>query len=235
MSKPPDRSVEGTFCFVDVAGFTALTEAHGDRAAADLIQRFGEMVQETLAAPGSIVDFIGDAVLVIYPEPTGALKFATSLFARAATEPSFPDLRAGLHHGPALERDGRYFGATLNLASRVAGHARGGQILATAPAASASRGFESVAIGSVNFRNVHDPVELFAFEIAGGDASRIDPVCRMRIDPGHASGRLRHRDTDYWFCSLVCAARFAADPDTYIADANERTSIGRGGRESSED
>lgn len=34
------EGVEATFCFVDLAGFTALTEAHGDDAAADLIARF---------------------------------------------------------------------------------------------------------------------------------------------------------------------------------------------------
>lgn len=217
MAETNERTLEATFCFVDVAGFTALTEAHGDRAAADLIQRFDEVVRDALTAAGTIVDFIGDAVLVMYPDPTGALKFATKLFARAATEPNFPDLRAGLHHGPALERGGKYFGATLNLASRVANHARGGQILATARVAEACATFESDAIGSVVFRNVHDSVELYSFALPGRVSEReIDPVCRMRIDRDRASGRLRYQGVDYWFCSLECASQFGAEPDTYV-------------------
>jgi adenylate cyclase len=124
-----------------------------------------------------------------------------------------------LHHGPALERDGRYFGATINLASRVAGHARGGQILATATVAKAAKDFKKISIGKVSFRNVHDPVELYSFEIPGRIASsQIDPVCRMRIDPEHATGHLRYGDADYWFCSFECAAQFARAPESYVAN-----------------
>ncbi len=44
MAAPKAKTIEATFCFVDVAGFTALTEAHGDLAAADIIGRFAELV-----------------------------------------------------------------------------------------------------------------------------------------------------------------------------------------------
>ena len=45
----------------------------------------------------------------------------------------------------------------------------------------------------------------------------IDPVCRMQVARADAAGRLRHRDRDYWFCSLRCVAAFAADPDRITA------------------
>lgn len=210
------QSIEATFCFVDVSGFTALTEAHGDSAAADLVQRFVEMVRESLAAPGRLIDAIGDAVLVMHPEPTPAVAFVVRLFERASAEADFPALRAGLHHGPVVERAGRYFGATLNLAARVAGEARGGQILYTAPVAAAlpSGRFASVRLGEYTLRNVRDRVALFALESPTSDVV-IDPVCRMQVEPDRAPGRLRHEGATYWFCSLECAEKFAASPAAY--------------------
>jgi len=211
------ETIEATFCFVDVSGFTALTEAHGDAAAADLVQHFGELVRASLRAPGRLVDAIGDAVLVMHPEPVAAVAFVVDLFDRASAEPDFPVLRAGLHHGPVVERAGRFYGATLNLAARVAGEARGGQILYTAPIAAAlpAERFTSVKLGEHSLRNVRDPVTLFALDSVGA-AIVIDPVCRMRVEPERAAGRLRHDGETYWFCSLSCAAQFAASPAAYI-------------------
>jgi len=57
-------NVEATFCFVDVAGFSALTEAHGDTAAADLLERFTALANGALGDEGRLVKTIGDAVLV---------------------------------------------------------------------------------------------------------------------------------------------------------------------------
>jgi len=57
------------------------------------------------------------------------------------------------------------------------------------------------------------------FSLELGDAAAtdaIDPVCHMRVDTRHAAGRLRLDDTEFWFCSLHCAALFAAMPRSYI-------------------
>jgi len=212
------EAIEATFCFVDVSGFTALTEAHGDSAAADLVQRFGDLVRESLTPSGRLVDAIGDAVLVLHSEPVAAVEFVVRLFERAASEPDFPVLRAGLHHGSVVERSGRFYGATLNLAARVAGEARGGQIVFTAAVAEAlpPERFASTALGEHALRNVRDPVALFALESCVAPIV-IDPVCRMRVEPDRAPGRLRHAGRTYWFCSLDCAAKFAAIPAAYVS------------------
>ena len=44
-----------------------------------------------------------------------------------------------------------------------------------------------------------------------------DPVCRMAVDPEHATGRLMYEDTAYFFCSLACAAAFASDPERFAS------------------
>jgi len=211
---------EATFCFVDLAGFTALTETHGDRAAADLVDRFLSLVDSSIGERTRVVDTIGDAVLTISPSPQDTIEFLKTLFPKAAAEPGFPVLRAGLHHGRVVERNGRFFGTTLNLAARVAGQARGDQVLATRAVAEAARqaGVAVKSLGDQRLRNLHDPVELFSLRLSGVDAdSTLDPVCRMRVDPENAAGHLRFDDRDFWFCSLRCAALFAASPETYRA------------------
>jgi class 3 adenylate cyclase/YHS domain-containing protein len=211
--------VEGTFGFVDLAGFSALTEAHGDQAAADLALRFTRLVEDALAGEGRLVKTVGDAALVVAPHPDAALDFAARLWCRVAAEPDFPDVRAGLHHGEAVERDGDVFGAAVNLAARVAARAHGGEVLATARVADAARarGIDVTALGPTVLHNVRDPVPLFALALAVCAVPPVvDPVCRMRVDPERAAGRLRVKGVDHWFCSLRCAALFAEHPEAYL-------------------
>jgi class 3 adenylate cyclase/YHS domain-containing protein len=213
--------MEATFCFVDIAGYTALTETHGAEAAADLVDRFAALVEEALGGEGRLAERVGDAVLVVVPAPAAAVRFVARLFARVEREPDFPVLRAGLHQGEALERGGRLYGAGVNVAARVTAQARGGQALATGAVAEAARadGVAATSVGIAVLRNVRDPVELFALGVLDDTSTAaIDPVCRMRVDRERAAGVLRHAGVVYWFCSLDCARRFAARPDDYLRD-----------------
>lgn len=210
--------MEATFCFVDIAGFTALTETHGAAAAADLIDRFLEIVGDALPEEGRLVDRAGDAVFVVLPSPEAGFDFLRALWAAAEREPDFPVLRAGLHRGDALERDGAYFGPDVNLAARVAAQAGGGRIVTTKAVADAARAanLPLTPLGTRPLRNIREPVDLFSIELAVEGTSPIDPVCRMRVDPESAPGRLRFEDREYWFCSLHCAALFAEAPKSYL-------------------
>ncbi len=140
---------EATVGFVDLAGFTALTDAHGDRAALDLVVRFEAMIRDGIDGDGRLVKTIGDAAMVTFEDPTRALTgLGSALDALAVTE-HFPLARTGLHHGSVLERDGDLFGATVNLAARVAGQAAGGQVPGTAAVERArTRSIRCVGCGS---------------------------------------------------------------------------------------
>lgn len=213
-------SMEATLCFVDLAGFSALTEAHGDHAAADLALAFGAMVEEVLAGDVRIIDTIGDAVFVVADRPKPVIQFVVRLWERAAREPAFPALRAGLHHGETVRRGSRIFGTAVNIAARVAAQARGGQILATAHVAGAARaeGLDAASVGLVTLRNILEPIELFAIAVGTGAMSDVvDPVCRMRVERERAVATIRLAGIDYFFCSLDCTARFATRPDAYGA------------------
>lgn len=210
--------VERTFCFVDLAGFSALTQAHGDADAVAVLERFWALTTESVSEDDELVKTIGDAVMLASPSPDDALRLLEGLWRRCAGTDGFPLPRGGAHHGSAIARDGDYLGAAVNLAARVAAHAGGSQLLSTAPVARAARatGTEVVDLGSHPLRNLPDPVELFEIRLGTERRGRaIDPVCRMAVEPDHAAGYLRVGEKRLWFCSLACAAAFAAEPGRY--------------------
>src|SRR6185312_8234508 len=98
---PSSKRIEATFGFIDLAGFTVLTESQGDDDAADVATRFAELTRAALAPGDRLVKTIGDAVLVASPTPDAALDLVERLLHSAGEDRSLPSLRAGFHHGPA--------------------------------------------------------------------------------------------------------------------------------------
>jgi adenylate cyclase len=227
-SRVPSKRIEATFGFIDLAGFTALTEAHGDDDAADVAARFAELTRDALGPGDRLIKTIGDAVLVASPSPDAALELVERLLNSSAAEKSLPSLRAGFNHGPAVERDGDVFGAAVNLAARVAAEAYAGEVLATKAVAVAAqdRGLPVVEIGPIALKNVKLATVLssIAFMVGAID-SAIDPVCQSVIDRRAAAGQLNHDRKTYWFCSLTCAAAFASNPQWHVGGAKPPTIV----------
>lgn len=200
-----------TFAFVDLAGFTALTEAHGDEAAVEIVDVFFERARSAVAGRGELVKTLGDAVMLAFKSPAEALVAVGELLEASVNDSMLPAPRAGLNHGPAIRQNDDWFGATVNLTARIASQAPGGETLATAEVASAARGLglPTVDLGCFELRNIQEPVELFRIElIPPVEAISIDPVCRMQIAHGSAAGSLRQGDVELWFCSLTCMEAF---------------------------
>jgi adenylate cyclase len=212
---------EATFVFADLAGFTALTEAHGDQEAVALVEEFAETVTGELPAiAGEHVKTIGDALMLRIPEPVDAIHLGLAIAERTLGSHGALPVRVGLHHGPAVERNGDYFGAAVNLAARVSGVAAGGEVLVSGPTAALVPEPEGVyyeSRGRHELRNVGEPLEIFAALRLDATAEQlpVDPVCRMAVDPDRAPGRLVHKGGAYFFCSLSCAAQFAQQPERY--------------------
>ena len=211
--------MEATFGFVDLSGFTALTEAHGDEAAANVAERFVEMARDCLRDPGRLVKTIGDAVLVEHAHPAEALQFIEALAVQAGAATDMLALRGGLHHGEAVRRGADVFGNAVNLAARVAAQASAGQLLLTSFVADAarSRGMKVIDLGEQLLRSIVEPVSLYLVDLGGGDrVVTTDPVCQMKVDARDAPGRLRLEGVEYAFCSIECAGRFASNPAPYL-------------------
>jgi len=212
----------GTFIFADIAGFTALTEAHGDEEAVKLVEEFAEAVEAELPpVRGEHIKTIGDALMLRIPAPGDAVLLALRIANDLIAEHGAPAVRVGLHHGPAVERNGDYFGASVNLAARVSALASGGEVLLTGQTAALVPDLEGVLYesrGRQTLRNVAEPIEIFAVlrvgEMTEGRLP-VDPVCRMVVDPDRAAGRLVHEGNAYFFCSLSCAGEFARQPERF--------------------
>lgn len=218
-----DRDAEAvTFLFADLAGYTALTEAHGDEEAAELARRFCRAVSDAAAARGGeVVKTIGDAVMVRHGDAAGAVALGLAAVHEAMAGHGFPAVRVGMHHGPAVQREGDWFGATVNLAARVAGLAAGGEVLLTGAVRDAAGELAGVAFesrGEQRMRNVSATVPVFAAvaDARSTEERDVDPVCRMVVAEGREAGSFRHRDALYRFCSLECARRFLSDPGAYV-------------------
>lgn len=218
---------EHTFLFADLAGFTALTEAHGDEHAVELVADFADCLRGLLAEHGAEeVKTIGDAMMLRCRDPVGAIDLGLRIVEEIASRPQFPIVRVGMHTGPAIERDGDWFGAAVNVAARVSGAARGGEVLLTDATRLAAGDLESIELrtrGEQRFKNVKQPIRLFQ---AGRQDSQlealpVDPVCRMAVDPADESGRLTFAGREYHFCSLRCAQAFAATPGDYVQGDEE--------------
>ncbi len=218
MSSEPTAAQERSFAFVDLAGFTALTEIHGDEEAVRQVERFVDLARASLEPGDQLVKCLGDAVMLCFESPQAALAALQRLLRGCQDLESLPMPRAGLHHGPAIRRGDDWFGATVNLAARVAGQAQGGQTLGTGliAAAARSQAIPVAELGCFAFRHIAQRVELYELGlVAPTPATSLDPVCRMQVNHSRAAGRLRHDERDWWFCSLTCAHAFSSDPDQY--------------------
>ena len=212
--------VEATFAFVDLAGFTALTETHGDAEAVSTARSFQDRVRNALQPDDELVKTIGDAVMLKFPSPERAVMALQDLIMRElSTVDATLAPRVGAHHGTAVSVDGDYYGASVNLAARVAGEANGGQLLVTEGTADAARllGATITHVGFTPLRNVATPVDIF--EVRASDAQEpvtIDPVCHMRVPAeDDTSPTLKWQGREIRFCGLPCLARFATRPDRY--------------------
>jgi adenylate cyclase len=209
---------EFTFALVDMAGFTALTEWHGDEHAAELATDFADLAVGQLAAGDRLVKTLGDAVLLAASSPLAGLGLVSRLLDACHRADGFPVVRAGLHTGPAVERGGDLFGSAVNLTARVAAEAAGGQVLSTSAVAEAAggSGIRTESLGTFRLRNIAQPIELFALDLGAHPMpGGVDPVCRMFVPQGRAAGWLRHDGVEYLFCSLACAHSFASAPERF--------------------
>ena len=214
-------NIEATFCFVDIAGYTALTDTHGELAAADLVDNFADLIRASVEPKGHLQSLVGDCAFLVFSDPIAARVALLVLYKQIADRQNFPIVRAGLHHGLALVRENRHFGTTVNIAARVAAQATGGQILCTKHVAEMliHAGISAVEVehqGSASLKNLPQPIDLYEIVLPGSSRQYIiDPVCKMQVDKRHSAGNLNFNAKTYWFCSLLCVERFARQPSAY--------------------
>ncbi len=162
----PARPETHGLAFIDLTGYTALTEAGGDEVAVRLAARLAEIAESAAALHnGRIVKLMGDGVMLHFEDGTTAVRGALALVQMIA-DSELPAAHAGVHQGPVIERDGDYFGATVNLAARVAAQAQPGEVLTTSAVAGAPvAGLQFEPVGRRDLKGAGQ-VELFRAGVA---------------------------------------------------------------------
>ncbi len=149
-------------CFLDITGYTRLTEERGDEAAAELAARLGRLVQQSSQKHGGRpVKWLGDGVMFIFREPGGAVLAALEMV-DGIVRSGLPPAHVGLHAGPVVFQEGDYFGRTVNLAARIADYARPGEVVVSQEVVDESDGAPVffVEIGPVELKGVTEALRL---------------------------------------------------------------------------
>ena len=214
-----ETTIEATFCFVDIAGYTALTDTHGELAAADLVDDFAALIRTSVEPLGHLQSLVGDCAFFVFSDPIVAKNALLALYSSIADRQNFPVVRAGLHHGSALipatalRLDGKHCRSRGR-----ASHGRTDSVHEVRCRNTWGADVHDVEVkpqGHVSLRNLADPMELFEVVIGSSRQYAIDPVCKMQVDKQRAVGDLLYNNKKYWFCSLYCVERFARRPTSY--------------------
>ena len=125
-------SRDATVAFADLVGFTQLGEEISAEELGGVAGRLGALASEVARPPVRLVKMIGDAAMLVSTEPDPLLDATFELIDAVQAEgDGFPRLRAGIAHGPALNRGGDWYGRPVNIASRITAIARPESVLAT--------------------------------------------------------------------------------------------------------
>lgn len=171
---PTRRWVTVMFC--DIADSTFHNERLGDDEWHRVLAQIRTVSRSALAQRGgSEVGTQGDGMLARFESPADAvlcgIDIQSELGAARETSDFVPEVRIGVHAGDAVEEDGDLVGRVINLASRVTGEARPGEILVTEPVADQLVGrLELEDKGLRTLKGVAQPRHLLA--VRWGDADR---------------------------------------------------------------
>ena len=168
VSLPP--GAPPAMCFVDLSGFTRLTEERGDEQAAALAGRLGEIVQgPSRQHRGEAVKWAGDGVMFRFRDPNGAVLSALEIV-DAVPAAGLPPAHVGVAAGPVIQQGGDYYGRTVNLASRLSDRADAGKVLVSEQvrefASSPKVAFDDV--GAIELKGMMGAVRLFEARWAAG-------------------------------------------------------------------
>lgn len=125
--------------FADLVDYTRLGEKLPLEDLTRIATRFADLAGAATKHPARLVKTIGDAVMLVSPDVPALFATVAALTESAEAEKEdFPDVRVGVAFGTATARAGDWFGATVNVASRVTDIAKPGRILATEAARQAA-------------------------------------------------------------------------------------------------
>jgi class 3 adenylate cyclase len=171
------RHPSPTFVFADLVGYTTLTERSGDEAAADVAREFRLAMSLLSREHGAWhVKSMGDGAMIWVPDAGSAVRLAERTLTEVGMRPDLLPVRVGAHTGPAVMRDGDWYGSAVNVAARLADVARPNEALVSdATQAIADAGARSALCcrDEVDLRGVAQPMVVWRLARHGAAAARL--------------------------------------------------------------
>ena len=156
LERPP------AMCFLDVTGYTRLTQERGTRRRPISATSLARVVERaSVRHGGRPVKWLGDGVMFFFKDPGPGVVAALEMVAGVA-DAGLPPAHVGLHAGPVIFQEGDYYGQTVNVASRIADYARPGEVIVSQEVVDASSGAAVTfqEIGPVELKGVVDAMRL---------------------------------------------------------------------------
>ncbi len=127
-----------TLMFTDLRDSTRLYRQIGDAPAFGRVRDHFKVLENAIAAEGgTIIKTMGDSVMASFRRPAAALRAVTSVQDTLAMRGQGLWLKIGIHHGPCIvvNLNDRldYFGSTVNIAARLPGFSKGGEVIFSEP------------------------------------------------------------------------------------------------------
>ena len=163
----PDPGLR-TIVFTDIVGSTEITQRLGDHAAMAVVELHDRVVRDALARTfGREVKHLGDGMMGVFVTAGDAVRCASAVHAalRAARNDDVVGsvrVRVGAATGEPLERNGDFFGATVQMASRLCAVAEPGQTLVSSSVVEACEGHRFRDLGERTLKGFPQPVRAHA-------------------------------------------------------------------------
>lgn len=148
-------------CFVDLTGYTRLTEERGDRFAADVAAQLASLVKDiSRRHGGNPIRWLGDGGMFHFRDPARAVEAGLDMVEQCPAI-GLPPAHIGIHAGPVIFQDGDVYGRTVNIASRLASVAQAGEVVVSEEVIRRAEGFTFRELGPVTLKGLAAPMHLF--------------------------------------------------------------------------
>ena len=167
--------------FADIEGYTALFQKN-EGEAFNLVEQHREDLQQiSIKHNGQVVKYYGDGSLTLFNSVIDATKCAIEL-QEVSVRHSVP-LRIGIHMGEMIEKNDDVYGDAVNVASRIQAIGTKGSILVSRTVIDELKNHPAIvskSLGTVDLKNVKDPVEVFAIVSHGLSIPQVLPGSRKK-------------------------------------------------------
>jgi adenylate cyclase len=202
--------VRRTFAFLDLSGFTALTESEGDERAVAVLGVFRAALRDICSRRAvRIAKWLGDGAMLVSVDTMPLVAATLEMKAAIDIAPDPVTIKCGVTTGTVILLEGDdYIGHAVNVAARLCDLAVGHEVLAVSSVVSELPPWATVEpADAMTVRGLEQPIEVVRIGLPKpGPDSQPDPVCRIPLT--HATAVARRHDAsgrELLFCAESCA------------------------------